>query len=67
MTSFYVINAAGVFYRHLPGELISWGPLGKANEYQTAMSARHTSDKYPGSRVVEVKGKKIIEVTVDDY
>ena len=67
MTSFYVINAAGEFYRHLPGELISWGPLGKANDYTAAMSAGYAADKYPGSRVVEVKGKKIIEVTVDDY
>ena len=62
MTSFYVINAAGVFYRYVPGELVSWGPLGKANEYQTEMSARYTREKHAGSRVVEVKGKKIVEV-----
>jgi len=60
MTSYYVINAAGEFYRHLPGCFVSWGPLGMANKYQTIQSARYTAEKYPGTRVVEVKGKKII-------
>lgn len=59
---FFIINAAGAFYRHLPGELVSWGPLGKANEAQTAMSARYVADKYPGSRVVELRGKNVCEV-----
>jgi hypothetical protein len=62
MSSYFVINAAGEFYRHLPGCFVSWGPVGHANEFQTVQSARYVSDNYKGARVVEMKGKKIVEV-----
>lgn len=62
MSSFFVINAGGAFYSHKAGCLIEWANIGKANEFQTVQSARYISDKYPGTRVVEAKGKRILEV-----
>ena len=62
MPRFFVINRAGCFYSHAPGRIVSWGALLKANEYQSAQSARYTVDKYPGSRVVEMIGKRVCEV-----
>ena len=59
---YFVINAAGEFYRHLPGCFVSWGPVGHANEFQHIQSAKCIAEKYAGARVVEVKGKKTIEV-----
>lgn len=59
---FFVINAGGALYSHAPGMLVSWGTLPHANEFQTAQSARYVSDKYPGSRVVEMRGKRMCEV-----
>ena len=62
MSRFFVIDAAGSFYRHLPGYFVSWGPIGQANEFQTAMSARYIADQYKGARVVELRGKNVCEV-----
>jgi len=62
MPALFVINAAGAFYRHLPGCFVSWGPVGHANEFQTVQSARYVANMYKGARVVEMKGKKICEV-----
>lgn len=62
MDGFYVINIASGFYTHSLGTLVSWGPLNKANVFCTAMSAKYISEKYPDSRVVEVKRKRIIEI-----
>lgn len=59
---YFIINRVGEFYRHKPGFFVSWGPLSHANEFQTVQSARYISDKHLGSRVVEMKGKRIVEV-----
>lgn len=63
MPRYFVINAAGAFYRHLPGRIVSWDTIGKANEFQTVQSARYIADAYKGSRVVEMKGKKVVELS----
>ena len=59
---FFVINSVGALFSHALGKIVSWGALPQANEFQTAQSARYIRDKYPGSRVVEMRGKRMCEV-----
>ena len=62
MGRYFVINAAGGFFSHCSGCVRSWGPLSKANEFQTIQSARYVADEHLGARVVELKGRRTVEV-----